>query len=77
MISIADRGPGIEDFEQSLIFEKFTAAATSACRCRARAWDWPSAKAIVEAHGGEIGVTSHPATVCFLLHPAGRVRARS
>jgi len=43
-INIADRGPGIDDFEQSLVFEKFYREETSVCKSTAPAWGWPSAK---------------------------------
>jgi two-component system sensor histidine kinase KdpD len=60
MISIADRGPGIEDFDQSLIFEKFYRGRNQRLQVQGTGMGLAIAKAIVEAHGGEIGVTSQP-----------------
>ena len=60
MISIADRGPGIDDFEQSLIFEKFYRGRNQRLQVQGTGMGLAIAKAIVEAHGGEIGVTSQP-----------------
>ena len=58
MASIADRGPGIDDFEQSLIFEKFYRGRNQRLQVQGTGMGLAIAKAIVEAHGGEIGVTS-------------------
>ena len=58
MTSIADRGPGIDDFEQSLIFEKFYRGRNQRLQVQGTGMGLAIAKAIVEAHGGEIGVTS-------------------
>jgi len=60
MISIADRGPGIEDFDQSLIFEKFYRGRNQRLQVQGTGMGLAIAKAIVEGHGGEIGVTSQP-----------------
>lgn len=60
MISIADRGPGIDDFDQSLIFEKFYRGRNHRLQVQGTGMGLAIAKAIVEAHGGEIGVTSQP-----------------
>ncbi|HXZ41303.1 MAG TPA: DUF4118 domain-containing protein [Terriglobales bacterium] len=58
MTSIADHGPGIDDFEQSLIFEKFYRGRNQRLQVQGTGMGLAIAKAIVEAHGGEIGVTS-------------------
>jgi len=58
MTSVADRGPGIDDFEQSLIFEKFYRGRDQRLQIQGTGMGLAIAKAIVEAHGGEIGVTS-------------------
>jgi two-component system, OmpR family, sensor histidine kinase KdpD len=58
--SIADRGPGIDDFEQSLIFEKFYRGRNHRFQVQGTGMGLAIAKAIVEAHGGQIGVTSQP-----------------
>ncbi len=60
MVSIADRGPGIEDFDQSMIFEKFYRGRNHRLQVQGTGMGLAIAKAIVEAHGGEIGVTSQP-----------------
>jgi two-component system, OmpR family, sensor histidine kinase KdpD len=57
-ISVADRGPGIDDLEQSLIFEKFYRGKDQRYRVQGTGMGLAIAKAIVEAHGGTIGVTS-------------------
>ncbi|MGH9522491.1 MAG: sensor histidine kinase [Terriglobales bacterium] len=56
-VSVADHGPGIDDFEQSLIFEKFYRGRGQR-GVQGTGMGLPIAKAIVEAHGGTIGVTS-------------------
>jgi two-component system sensor histidine kinase KdpD len=58
MTSVADRGPGIDDFEQSLIFEKFYRGRNQRMQVQGTGMGLAIAKAIVEAHGGQIGVTS-------------------
>ena len=57
-LSVADRGPGIDDFEQSLIFDKFYRGKDQRYRVQGTGMGLAIAKAIVEAHGGTIGVTS-------------------
>jgi two-component system sensor histidine kinase KdpD len=57
-LSVADRGPGIDDMEQSLIFEKFYRGRDQRYRVQGTGMGLAIAKAIVEAHGGTIGVTS-------------------
>jgi two-component system sensor histidine kinase KdpD len=56
-VSIADHGPGIDDFEQSLIFEKFYRGRGHRS-IQGTGMGLPIAKAIVEAHGGSITVIS-------------------
>ena len=53
-----DRGPGIDDLEQSLIFEKFYRGRDQRLQVQGTGMGLAIAKAIVEAHGGKIGVTS-------------------
>ena len=60
MTSVSDRGPGIDDFEQSLIFEKFYRGRDQRLQVQGTGMGLAIAKAIVEAHGGQIGVTSQP-----------------
>ena len=56
--SVADRGPGIDDFEQSMIFEKFYRGRDQRLSIRGTGMGLAIAKAIIELHGGAIGVTS-------------------
>jgi len=56
--SVTDRGPGIEPTEVKRIFEKFYRGKEHRCRIKGTGMGLPIAKAIVEAHGGAIGVTS-------------------
>ena len=57
-ISVADRGPGIDPFEQGLIFDKFYRGKDQRYQVRGTGMGLPIAKAIVTAHGGTISVTS-------------------
>ncbi len=57
-VSIADRGPGIDDFEQSLVFEKFYRGRNQRVQVHGTGMGLAICKAIVEAHGGHLGVTS-------------------
>ena len=56
--SVADRGPGIDSFEQSLIFEKFYRGRHQRYTAPGTGMGLAIAKVIVEAHGGTIGVVS-------------------
>lgn len=56
-VSVADRGPGIDDFEQSLIFEKFYRGRGHRC-IQGTGMGLPISRAIVEAHSGSIAVIS-------------------
>lgn len=56
--SVADRGPGIDSFEQSLIFEKFYRGQNQRYSAPGTGMGLAIAKVIVEAHGGSIGVVS-------------------
>jgi len=57
-LNIADRGPGIDDFEQSLVFEKFYRGRNQRVQVHGTGMGLAICKAIVEAHGGRLGVTS-------------------
>jgi len=57
-VSVADRGPGIDDFEQSLVFEKFYRGRNQRVQVHGTGMGLAICKAIVEAHGGKLGVTS-------------------
>jgi two-component system sensor histidine kinase KdpD len=56
--SVADRGAGIEDLEQSLIFEKFYRGKDQRFLVQGTGMGLPIAKAIVAAHGGSMSLTS-------------------
>jgi two-component system sensor histidine kinase KdpD len=58
MVSVADRGPGIDDFEQGLIFDKFYRGRNQRLAVQGTGMGLAIAKAIVEAHRGTIGVVS-------------------
>lgn len=73
-ISVADQGPGIEDLEQGMIFDKFYRGKDQRYLIQGTGMGLPIAKAIVEAHGGSIGVTSqvgHGSVFSFTLPIAG------
>jgi two-component system sensor histidine kinase KdpD len=56
--SVADRGPGIDDIERMMIFDKFYRGQSQRYRVQGTGMGLAIAKAIVEAHGGKIDVTS-------------------
>jgi two-component system sensor histidine kinase KdpD len=57
-VSIADQGAGIDDMEQGLIFDKFYRGKNQRYRVQGTGMGLAIVRAIVEAHGGKIGVTS-------------------
>lgn len=76
--SVADRGPGIDSFEQEMIFDKFYRGKDQRYVVRGTGMGLPIAKAIVSAHGGTIAVTSqlgHGSVFSFTL-PAARSEER-
>lgn len=56
--SVADRGAGISDLERSMIFDKFYRGQGQRHRVHGTGMGLAIVKAIVEAHGGRIEVTS-------------------
>ena len=56
--SVADRGSGIDDLERSMIFDKFYRGQSQRYRVQGTGMGLAIVKAIVEAHGGRIEVTS-------------------
>jgi signal transduction histidine kinase len=56
--SVADHGPGVDDMEQQMIFEKFYRGRDQRMMIQGTGMGLAIAKAIVELHGGKIGVTS-------------------
>ncbi|MGB2620905.1 MAG: DUF4118 domain-containing protein [Candidatus Acidiferrum sp.] len=70
LTSIADQGPGIDDPEQGMIFDKFYRGKDQRYLVQGTGMGLPIAKAIVEAHGGSINVTSqlgHGSVFSFTL----------
>ena len=68
--SVADQGPGIGEAELGLIFDKFYRGTDQRYRVQGTGMGLPIAKAIVEAHGGTIGVISqvgHGSVFSFTL----------
>lgn len=57
VISVADHGPGIDQLEQDMIFEKFYRGRNQRA-VQGTGMGLAIAKAIIELHGGAIGVTS-------------------
>jgi two-component system, OmpR family, sensor histidine kinase KdpD len=56
--SVADQGPGIEELELGLIFDKFYRGRDQRYVVQGTGMGLPIAKAIFESHGGTIGVVS-------------------
>jgi two-component system sensor histidine kinase KdpD len=56
--SVTDHGHGIDDFEQSLVFEKFYRGRDQRYSVQGTGMGLAIAKAIVEAHNGTVSVTS-------------------
>jgi two-component system sensor histidine kinase KdpD len=74
--SVADRGPGIDDLEQGMIFDKFYRGKDQRYLVRGTGMGLPIAKALVTAHKGTIGVTSqlgHGSVFSFSLPVARKV----
>jgi two-component system sensor histidine kinase KdpD len=68
--SVADRGPGIDDFEQTMIFDKFYRGKDQRYLVRGTGMGLPIAKAIVAAQQGNMSVTSqlgHGSVFSFTL----------
>ncbi len=60
VVSVADRGSGIDEQEQLRIFDKFFRAREHRFRVPGTGMGLAIAKGVVEAHGGRIWVTSEP-----------------
>ena len=59
-VSVADRGIGIDPTEQALVFERFYRARSQSETTVGTGMGLAISRSIVEAHGGEINVTSQP-----------------
>jgi two-component system sensor histidine kinase KdpD len=60
VVSVSDRGPGIDSFEQALIFDKFYRGRDQRYTAPGTGMGLAICKVLVEAHGGEISVVSQP-----------------
>lgn len=58
LTSVADRGAGIDDFDKSLIFDKFYRGQSQRYRVQGTGMGLAIVRAIIEAHGGKVDVTS-------------------
>lgn len=56
--SVADQGAGIDDFDKTLIFDKFYRGQSQRYRVQGTGMGLAIVKAIIEAHGGSVDVTS-------------------
>jgi two-component system sensor histidine kinase KdpD len=76
--SVADRGAGIDSFEQALVFDKFYRGRDQRYRVQGTGMGLAICKAIVEAHGGTMGVTSQvgSGSVFHFSLPLSAERAR-
>lgn len=58
LTSVADHGPGVDEMEQEMIFEKFYRGRNQRMLIQGTGMGLAIAKAIVELHGGKMDVTS-------------------
>lgn len=58
--SVADQGPGIDSIDQSMVFDKFYRGRGQRQSVQGTGMGLAIAKAIVEAHGGTISLTTQP-----------------
>jgi two-component system, OmpR family, sensor histidine kinase KdpD len=68
--SVSDQGPGIDDFEQTLIFDKFYRGRGQRYSVQGTGMGLAITKAIIEAHGGALSVMSqlgHGSVFSFAL----------
>ncbi len=79
LLSIADQGTGIEPSELALIFERFYRGRSQALGTSGTGMGLAISRAIVDAHGGSIGVTSQPGrgSVFTLTMPKAELSDRS
>jgi Osmosensitive K+ channel histidine kinase len=62
-ISVVDHGPGIPDEMKATVFDRFQQVSKEDCKVGS-GLGLAISKALVELHGGEIGVTDSPPTGC-------------
>jgi two-component system, OmpR family, sensor histidine kinase KdpD len=75
-ISVADQGPGIDSMEQGLIFDKFYRGKDQRAVVQGTGMGLAIARAIVEAHGGSISVTSQPGSGSVFSFTLPEARSR-
>lgn len=77
--SVADQGPGIDPLEQGMIFDKFYRGKDQRAVVQGTGMGLPIARAIVEAHGGSISLTSqlHHGSVFTFTLPVARNNGES
>jgi two-component system sensor histidine kinase KdpD len=76
--SVADQGPGIDSIDQSMVFDKFYRGRGQRQSVQGTGMGLAIAKAIVEAHGGTISLTTQPghgSVFSFALPLAGKHRS--
>lgn len=76
-VSVADRGSGVDEFEKTVIFDKFYRGKDHRYRVQGTGMGLAIAKALVEAHRGSIDVTSQlgkGSVFSFTLPPANEDR---
>ncbi len=81
VISVTDNGPGMTQEEQAHVFDRFFRGSNAAANYgQGTGLGLPVAKAIIEAHGGKVALTSEPAqglTVSFTLPTRLQLKAVS
>ncbi|MEA1650530.1 CHASE3 domain-containing protein [Nitrospirillum sp. BR 11164] len=77
-LSVHDNGPGVPDWFKPRLFQKFAQADSSDSRQKGgNGLGLSIVKAIVERHGGDMTLTSHPGDTEFVLTlPSGRLDAQ-
>ena len=60
LTSVADQGPGIDAIDQNMVFDKFYRGHDQRLSVQGTGMGLAIAKAIVEAHGGTISLTTQP-----------------
>ena len=66
-LAVADSGPGISEEDQVQLFEPFFRAESTAGSVSGSGLGLAVVRAIVEAHGGRVGVESGPAGTTFAV----------
>src|SRR5690606_19187948 len=74
IVKVKDAGPGISPEDQTKVFEKFTSTGGSKL-IRGTGLGLPICNAIIDQHGGEIGLTSKlgEASTCMFTRPEAEI----